>query len=178
MHSLEITLQIEQCMKLCKFVSISKSEIKSAFWGSSKGGDPCSDIDCNNLKHTLSFPFRFWSFMTTRPYNVFLNLRKSLLSFGSQFRICLTHICLPFFKCSISSCVFVFTILLFSSKLFYLFHTCCCNLSSKLIKSTYLQNLIIFPDFLFYNILPLSPVFIQIFKFKFFLFIQLNAPLD
>jgi hypothetical protein len=158
MHSLKITLHIEQCMKLCKFVSISKSEIKSAFWGSSNGGD----------QHTLSFPFRFWLFMTTHPYNVFLNLRKSLLLFGSQFRICLKHICLPFIKCSISSCVFVFTIFLFSSKLFYLFHTCCYNLSSKLIKPMYLQNLIIFPDFLFYNILPLSPVFIQIFKLKFF----------
>lgn len=135
--------------------------------GSSSGGAPWSHINYNNLKHTLSFPFRFWSFTATRLFTVFLNLCKSLLSFGSQFRICLTHICLPFFKCSISSWIFVFTILLFSSKLFYLFHTCCCNLSSKLIKSTHLQNLIIFFDFLFYNILSFYYQTLPLYTFKF-----------
>jgi hypothetical protein len=105
--------------------------------------------------------------MTTCPSTAFLNLHKSLLSFGSQFRICPTRICLLFFKCSTFSCVFVITILLFSSKLFYLFHTCCCYLSSKLIKPTHLQNLIIFPDLLFHNILPLYYQTLPLYSFKF-----------
>jgi hypothetical protein len=112
--------------------------------------------------------------MTTRPSTVFLNLHKSILLFGSQFRICFTHMflfkcCLNiFFKCCTSSSVFVFTILLFISKSYYLFHTCCCNLSSKLIKSTHLQNLIIFPGLLFHNILPLYYQTLPLYSFKFF----------
>jgi hypothetical protein len=89
MHSLQMTLQIEQCMKLCKNISNTKYEIKPGFWGSSSVGAPFSQTNCNNLKHTLSLPFRFWSFMTTHPSTVVLNLLKSLLSFGLQVRICL-----------------------------------------------------------------------------------------
>jgi len=167
MHSLKMTLLIKQCVKLCKFIFNSKSEIKSVFWGFSNDGGPWSHVDCNNLKNTLSFPFRFWSFITTHPFTVFLNLPKSLLSFGSQFRICHTHICLPFFKCSISSCIFVFTILLFRSKLFYLFHTCCCNLLIN--PLTEFNHLLWFPilQYIAFLLSNLTPVFIQIFKFKF-----------